>query len=278
MSWFGGRPTVARPGHHRIAFGWQPDKVARMQLDDAVRIATPEGVALELNLAGVGSRVMATTVDALVQALIIAVGAALVGAAALSVGPDADMLIFASQLLWFTIVFLGYPTIFERFNGGKTPGKSVLGLRVVTIGDQPVTLATAAIRNLFRLIDLLPAFYLGGLVAILATNLNQRIGDVVAGTLVIRDQPPRSDLRYLAAVQLPADTSWDVSAVSDAEVAAIRRYFERRPVLDEATQARLSAQLALRIKDGVQVGDRPRSDEDFLLRVLAEKLTRSSQR
>lgn len=249
-----------------------------MQLDDQVRIATPEGVALELTLAGVGSRVLATAVDGLIQALIFAIGSAMVGAAALALGPDAEMLILAGQFLWFTLVFLGYPTAFERFGDGKTPGKGVLSLRVVTTGGQPLTLTTATIRNLFRLIDLLPAFYLGGLASILATSLNQRIGDVVAGTLVIRDRPARPDLRYLATVELPSDARWDVSAITESEVIAIRRYFERRPELDEPTQTRLSAQLAIRLRDRVLLTEVPKSDEEFLLRILAEKFKRSALR
>ncbi len=245
-----------------------------MQLDDRVRIATPEGVALELTLAGAGSRIMATTVDALIQGMVFLVGSGLFSLAALSIGPDSELVIIATQFLWLALVFLGYPTVFERFGSGKTPGKAAVGLRVVTTGGQPVSLTTAALRNLFRIVDLLPGFYVAGLASILATSLNQRIGDVVAGTLVIREARPRSDLRYLASVDLPVDRSWDVSAISEAEVIAIRRYFERRPELDEPTQARVAARLALQIKDRILITDAPRSDEDFLLRVLAEKLQR----
>lgn len=249
-----------------------------MQLDDRARIATPDGVALELTLAGAGSRILAAALDALIQGLILVVGSALVGVAALAVGPDAETVIVALQVLWSVLVFFGYPAAFERYAAGRTPGKSVLGLRVVTIGGQPVSMATAALRNLFRIIDLLPGFYLAGLVSILMTGLHQRIGDVVAGTLVIRDQPSRPDLSYLAAVRLPEDTGWDVSAVTNEEVAGLRRYFERKPELDEPTRSRLAAQFALILKDRVEVTDRPGSDEEFLLRVLAEKLTRGARR
>ena len=248
-----------------------------MQLDDRVRIATPEGVALELTLAGAGSRIIATALDSLIQGMLFLVGSGLFSLAVLGGGTNSELVIIAVQSLWLALVFFGYPTAFERFGAGKTPGKSALGIRVVTTGGQPISLTTASLRNLFRIIDLLPAFYVVGLTSILATSLNQRIGDVVAGTMVIRESPPRSDLRYLATIDLPLDTSWDVSALSELEVVAIRRYFERRPELDEATRERLAARLALHIKNRIHITDRPRSDEDFLLRVLAEKLQRGTR-
>ena len=94
------------------------------------------------------------------------------------------------MLLWFVITFAVitfYDVFFEVFNSGRTPGKLLNGLRVVRLEGQPVNFVTSVIRNVIRPIDFLPTTYLLGAVVILATKKNQRIGDVVAGTLIVRE-------------------------------------------------------------------------------------------
>ena len=248
-----------------------------MQLDDRVRIATPEGVALELTLAGPGSRAMATAIDALIQLFS---GSVISGLVAFSLGPlweESGVLVGGILSGLFVGMFVLYPTLFERFANGKSPGKQAMGIRVVSIGGQPIGFMTALLRNFFRFIDMLPAAYFAGIVAVMTTNLNQRLGDIVAGTIVIRDTTIRPNLRYLAGVDLPNDSTWDVTGVSKDEVTAIRRYFERRPALDIPTQQRISATLTAMIAPNVLLTDRPSSDEEFLLRVLAEKFQRQAR-
>ncbi|NND03646.1 MAG: hypothetical protein HKN91_12755, partial [Acidimicrobiia bacterium] len=132
--------------------------------------------------------------------------------------------------------------------------------------------------NLFRLIDFLPAVYGVGIVAIATTELNQRMGDVIAGTIVIRDRELGGTLAYLSSVTLPMDNPWDVTRVSDEEIAVIRRYFERRPHMTDSTRQRLAAKLVRHLHPKVMITDRPTSDEAFLLRLLAEKLQRAARR
>src|SRR5947209_19253285 len=98
--------------------------------------------------------------------------------------------LFRSLLLWAVISFAlitFYDIFFEGFQSGRTPGKRLNGLRVVRVEGHPVNFLTSAVRNVIRPVDFLPTAYLLGAVVILATRKNQRIGDVIAGTLVVRE-------------------------------------------------------------------------------------------
>ena len=151
-----------------------------MRYDDTITVSTPEGVDFELTLAGAGSRFVSALVDLLIQfALLLATvaGVRLVGGYG-----DA-----AAALVSFVVV-LGYDIAFEVLAAGRTPGKRLNGLRVVRSGGDPVGFITSAIRNVLRLVDFLPFAYVVGAVSILVTGRNQRLGDVAAGTLVVRDR------------------------------------------------------------------------------------------
>jgi hypothetical protein len=122
-------------------------------------------------------------------------------------------------------------------------------LRVVREQGNPVDLPASAIRNLLRVIDLLPGAYLVGLLSVLLTKRNQRLGDLAAGTLVIRDPGARGGAEASPAASETIDSSgWDVSAVSTAELVAIRRFLERRESLDK----RARVELAHRLEQGLR--------------------------
>jgi uncharacterized RDD family membrane protein YckC len=218
-----------------------------VELEDRITIATPEGIELRLVLAGAGSRFIACSFDVLVQLVLIAL-VALVTRGLL--GGGLGTALFAIGV--FAVVFM-YNVLFEVLAAGRTPGKRVTHLRVVRERGTPVDLQASAIRNLLRPIDLLPAAYLLGLASILVTKRNQRIGDLAADTLVIRDPDARDSSAGLAERAAPAQqrldsSGWDVSAVSVEELAAVRRFLERRATLDR--RARL--ELALRLEQGLR--------------------------
>src|SRR5688500_1158817 len=155
-------------------------RAAPVSFEDRLAIATPEGVEVELTLAGVGSRFIAGAIDFSIQIVVIV---------ALSVVlrqlGDAGFAIFTSAS--FLLIFF-YDVLFEVLGGGRTPGKRACGLRVVASGGRPITLGRSAVRNILRIIDILPGFYAVGMVVVFATPRNQRIGDLVAGTHVVRDR------------------------------------------------------------------------------------------
>jgi uncharacterized RDD family membrane protein YckC len=182
-----------------------------LELIEEVR--SPEQVALHLPIAGPGSRVLAYAIDYAVI-LLIEIGLfALLFAATPLLGTvldwtqpifnagdsvrdraaamqDATMLLFALFIVAQLVVELGYFFAWEMLSGGRSLGKRVVGLRVV--GDDGFALGPQAslVRNLLRLVDVLPGSYLVGLVAMVVSNRGKRLGDLAAGTLVVRlDRP-----------------------------------------------------------------------------------------
>jgi uncharacterized RDD family membrane protein YckC len=228
-----------------------------VDLEDRITIATAEGIELRMVLAGAGSRFIA------VLAALAALGL---------LGGGVGVALFAIAL--FAAVFL-YDILFEVLAAGRTPGKRITHLRVVRERGTPVDLPASAIRNLLRLIDWLPGAYLLGLASILLTERNQRLGDLAGGTLVVRDATARRTSRAHAssassssAHTLLDSSGWDVSAVSGEELAAVRRFLERRESLDR----RARRELALRLEQGLRAkvaGAPATPDPELFLEALA---------
>jgi uncharacterized RDD family membrane protein YckC len=241
---------------------------------DHTSIVTPEGVTLDLPLAGVGSRFIAAVIDTTIQVLLV-LGIGLIAAAA----PESGLVAALTVVAAFA-VFIGYDISFETLASGRTPGKRVAGLRVVTSGGAPIRFMTSAIRNVLRLVDILPGTYFVGIVAIVATKRNQRLGDLAAGTLVVRERTAAakaaSDWTSAAHPPVPdADVEgWDATGLTGDEVATVRRFLERRTTLVPEARARLAAELAGRLRPKVATPDDDLADETFLERALAAKRVR----
>ena len=151
-------------------------------LDAAIRVETPEGIELELQAAGLHARASAWLLDLLIRLMVIyvvAVVARLLGA----VGASA-YLILLFLIEWF------YPVVFELSPLGATPGKRIVGLRVVMMSGLPVTTGASLSRNLLRAADFLPVMYAAGAVCVLVRSDFRRFGDLVADTIVIHAPRP----------------------------------------------------------------------------------------
>jgi uncharacterized RDD family membrane protein YckC len=206
-------------------------------------------------------------VDYLIQALVVMALAVLF----LILGLDPFSGSFAAALwtICSFVVFTGYDIAFEVLNSGRTPGKRLNGLRVVRETGAPVTFTTSAVRNVLRLIDILPGTYLVGIAAILATRRNQRLGDLLAGTLVVRERrtmPP--EVRISPSVEAPA---WDTSAISADELAAVLAFLGRRSELPAGARLQLAAEIAGRLRPKVAGALAADGDEMFLERLVAAK-------
>jgi uncharacterized RDD family membrane protein YckC len=235
---------------------------------DRVEIVTPEGVDLSLELAGLGSRFIGEIIDTLLKGVLIALLAiALYGIAG---GVGAALFAIAAFLVWFF-----YDVLFEVLAGGRTPGKRAAGIRVVRTGGEPVGFTASAIRNLVRIVDGPVTSYIVGVVAIVASKRNQRLGDMAAGTLVTREAPRAAAWPAPRAAALAASPdSWDVSAVTGEEIATVRHYLDRRWTLDDAARHQLAYQLAEGLRAKVAgVPDDVRG-ESFLERLAAAKAAR----
>ncbi len=244
---------------------------------DRHTIVTPEGVTLDLPLAGVGSRGVATVIDAIIRAAALAAVSFAADWADLQLG--APVLLTVATVVVFLIVF-GYDIAFEVANGGRTPGKAAVGLRVVRVGGAPVGLIASTIRNLLRLVDFLPFAYLVGMVAATANDKAQRLGDLAAGTIVVREsRRPGRRLRRRAEAQMPAPVpappGWDLSAVDSSDLAAIRAFIQRRDALDPRARDRIAARLYGRLEHRIVRPPGHDPPERVLEVILADKLHRS---
>ena len=227
-----------------------------MRLDDRVTIATPEGVTLELVLAGVGSRFIARLLDTVIQAAIII---------ALALGlyfTSAPGVVRAVVRVLFFLVFFGYDIPFEVLNRGRTIGKVAAGIRVVGTLGEPIGFLASVIRNLLRIADFLPILYVGGVISMVATANDQRLGDLAAGTIVARERFPGYDARLSAPATVPADAvaTWDVSALDADDIATIHQFLDRRLALPVPVRMYFAAELASRVGPrvaGVPYGAHP---------------------
>ncbi len=211
-----------------------------MEYEDTITIATPEGIELQYTLAGIGSRFVAELVDILLRLAALAV---LVGVlAAAGSGPMATVVLaVASFLAWFA-----YDVLFEVWGAGRTPGKRWSGLRVVMRGGQPVGLGSSAVRTLLRLVDQWGTLAIAGSVSILSTRRNQRLGDLAAGTIVVRERRAGVASPFLPH---PATSvaAIDVTSVTPAELSAVHDFLNRRDSLTDNARLRVATALAERL-------------------------------
>ena len=212
-------------------------------------IVTPEAVRLEFDGANIGSRSLALLVDLLAQALVLTL--LLVAQAALVDGIGAALPGWAGIVVTLLLVFVvvwGYPVAFETLWRGRTPGKAALGLRVVTVEGAPVRFRHAAIRALLALVDIYASAGGVAVLSVLCSSRQQRVGDLVAGTLVLREGragaamtpvrftvPPGAE-RYAGTV--------DPGGLTVQDYARVRQFLLRAEGLRPEARARLSADLA----------------------------------
>ncbi len=253
---------------------FHPEIVYRfpVELDDRLAITTPEGVVLDLVVAGIGSRFLAGMLDAAIQVFTLFVVIQTAAATNLHSG-----FVTAALIVIAFLVIFGYPVLFELFNQGRTPGKIAVGLRVVRSDGNPISPSASLIRNLLRLIDgwtaLTVVLFPVGFIAAFTTRHCQRLGDLAAGTLVIRERfaiAGGSHLTYLT-MPPPPGLNWDVAAITPDEVFVIRRYLERRATLPPHSRMHLGATLGQRIRERIPGVDPSLFDEQLLEWALARK-------
>ncbi len=244
-----------------------------------ISIETPEHVVLELELAGFGSRVAAAMLDTLLQVgllLLIVLVLVLGGVGAVEAGVVGGWVSAIIIVLWFAALW-GYFTLFEGLGGGRTPGKRRLGIRVVMHTGHPVTFGAAAIRNLLRIADAQPFnLYLVGLPFLFFQRHHRRLGDLVAGTIVVYDRPAETILASAGSIETEDTIVHEPPLLSDDEFRLLDRVVPRLAELDAATRRRLVPQVTARMAQRVEWdGRRP---EGFLTELHQAELARRRAR
>jgi uncharacterized RDD family membrane protein YckC len=196
-------------------------------LDTLMQVETPEGIALRLRPAGMLPRAAAWALDLAIRLAVLWMLSILL----LALGETGMGL----YLIALFAVFWIYPVLFEVLRDGQTIGKKAMGLRVVHANGTPVTWIASIVRNLMRVVDMLPLVYGFGFIAGLIDPRGRRLGDMVAGTLVVHVEKPQL---HIAAPNVPV--LYTPVALSSDEKAAIVAFAERAQQLTAERQRELA--------------------------------------
>jgi uncharacterized RDD family membrane protein YckC len=267
-----------------------------LRLDGAYTVLTPEYVEFNFVLAGLMSRFLALLIDtalslaitALLFVVVLLVQLGLVAAGAAVGGADAAQQLmgvgFAAQFVVWFLVDWGYMVLLEVAWSGQTVGKRILGLRVIQDSGVRVGVYQSLLRNLVRPVDKLPVLYLVGGVAALFSGSQQRLGDLLAGTIVVRERR----LKIPAQLERPeGDTSLLADAEFRARVAKLSAEEEgvlfsaslRREELGMEARLHLFSALSTRLEEELGFGKPAHlSDEKFVLLVTAALAARNAQK
>src|SRR5438876_389746 len=244
-------------------------------------IETPEHVDVQFELAGVGSRLAAGLLDLVLLILgLLALwigGGAVLGSLFTAPGMARSWLSAAMIILTFCFIW-GYFTLFEALNGGRTPGKQALGIRVVMDTGRSITPAAALVRNLVRFVDCyFPIPFAPALLSMFLHPSNKRPGDMAAGTIVVRDHPTDWSLGApVLAVTHAEPIETGPPELSEEEFRLLDRFLSRINDLTPEVQIRITTDLVRRFEPRI-----PRRNADlqgYLVTVFAEEQRRRRSR
>ncbi len=262
------------------------------------QLFSPEGVRLDLAIAGPAPRIIAYSADLVIIVLLLVVlfvtlFASLPAARALekylfsllrqtpgglaqSPGRQLpvrfDATVIAIFLLMQFAVESGYFTFWEIVSGGRSPGKILLGLRVVQANGLPVDLSGSVVRNVFRIVDLLPANYIIGFISMLLSPGVQRLGDHVAGTIVLRlDRPPAlPEISASTDSQSMPLTREQLARIGPREMALIRGTLRRLPAIPQDRAEALLVEVVESLRERLEIEPpAPAHRRQFLFHLLA---------
>jgi uncharacterized RDD family membrane protein YckC len=247
-----------------------------MSSADKLTIETPEQTSLEFPLAGIGSRFLALATDTLLQTAFFAVLSIAAGLLSLAniFSTMAKQWVIAILLFIFFAVQFGYFALFESLWNGQTPGKRWTRLRVIKDDGRPITPYDAILRNLLRTVDALPSLYATGIICILFSRENKRVGDFAAGTVVIHEKPLEGvSSIWDASVPETQASAWGaLPQLTLEELQLIEAFFGRRSNLDPDVRRMISTQISDRLgaRLGVALDARPDA-EKFLEYLVGQR-------
>jgi uncharacterized RDD family membrane protein YckC/uncharacterized membrane protein SpoIIM required for sporulation len=209
-----------------------------------LEIETPEHVVLDLEIAGIGSRTLAALLDMLIlggATMAVFIVLAILAGYGLAVGRLGTVLLVMGGF----VAWNGYFILFEGMRRGQTPGKRIAGIRVVMDTGHAVTLGAAAARNLLRVADFLPPPYLLGVLLVAFHPRAKRLGDLVAGTVVVRDRP--QEAARPERTRPDASEPPSIPELGDEEFRLLAGFAARQAELTPDVRRRLAAGLATRV-------------------------------
>lgn len=238
-----------------------------------LEVVTSDHVVLRYDLAGAGNRGFAALLDFGVATALtlgwIAAGSRLLEATG---GAILGVVLFSAVLFGWS-----YFIALEWLWNGQTLGKRLFGLRVINEDGSPARFIAVFVRNLVRIADFLPGFYGFGLVSIVLSSRSQRLGDLAAGTYVVRARRPRVDWLALRTIERGAGSAdLHVGGLSGEAQRLVREFVAREAKLPPVERARLAAQIAAHLRE--RVPESREADDVELIRAVARSLRASGDR
>jgi uncharacterized RDD family membrane protein YckC len=244
-----------------------------MSSDDKLIIETPEQTVLEFPLAGIGSRSLALVLDTLLQIgalIVIGIIAGLISYAGF-LPQMGKQWVYAILIFFLFLLQFGYFAFFETIWNGRTPGKRWTHLRVITDSGRPVGAQGAILRNLLRIVDALPSLYAIGIVTSLISPQNKRIGDYVAGTVVVHEKALQGGraLWERPATQLLGTAQ--PSSLTPAELQLVEAFLDRRDSFQADLRRSMARQIADKLSQGSAGPQESVQEPEKFLEALAER-------
>ena len=234
-----------------------------MSYPEKLTIDTPEQISLEFEIAGPGSRFMALFVDLMIQALATIAIFIVLMVSGISLARQGTWML----ALYVVIAFLlqwGYFAAFEIVWKGQTPGKRQAGIRVINETGREASVYEAVARNFLRAVDSLPGVYALGAVVMFLSPQNKRVGDYVAGTIVIHDRKPE-DEDILFNTKDEITDGINLSVLNPNDINVIETFLQRRLDLDLQVREKTAAKLAEHFRQKCEVSmDQYPNNENFL--------------
>ncbi|MGD0221838.1 MAG: RDD family protein [Terriglobia bacterium] len=239
---------------------------------DNLVIDTPEQIPLEFPLAGIGSRFLALALDTLLQAaagVILAVIAIAMGMRVHKMPSRGAWTFAVLVILWFLVQF-GYFMLFEAIWNGQTPGKRLTHLRVIQDSGRPITVYEAAARNLLRIVDSIPGLYGVAIISALFSAKSKRLGDYVAGTVVVHERPAvlETGVQWDAAASA-GGSRYDVSKITPEEFQLIEAFLFRRNQLAAEVRTETGRMIMTRLSARLEFTPEDARNPEVLLETLA---------
>jgi uncharacterized RDD family membrane protein YckC len=227
-----------------------------MDASNKLTIDTPEQTALEYPIAGLGSRFLAILADTVIQfilAFFVLIGGTIIGVGVARFGSLGPQWVFAIIVFLLFLLNSGYFALFEIYWNGQTPGKRYAQVRVIRDDGRPIGTYEAIVRNALRLIDALPAMYGIGLISIFFSRQSKRLGDFVAGTVVVHEKTLEGVRPYAETKIDESLPPVDVSEVTLEEVRLVEAFLNRRDSLEPAVRTNMATQIANRLANKMEV-------------------------
>jgi uncharacterized RDD family membrane protein YckC len=243
-------------------------------------IDTPEQISLEYEIAGPGSRFMALFIDMMLQGIAffaIFLVMLFAGSTVQNLFKGAGTWVLALLVLGIFALQWGYFVAFEIFWKGQTPGKRQAGIRVINETGREASSYEAVARNLLRAIDSLPGVYALGAVVMFISPQNKRIGDYVAGTIVVHDRKPEDDAIFFNTENQDVADTINYSTITPNDLMVIETFLQRRLDLDYGVRQRTGEKLAKHFREKCAVPEGTHPDNENLLEALVRGFRRSAR-